>query len=73
LKHDTSKREPRGPEKLTEGDSFEETMRRKQMREAAEFTDRLRESSKTPGWSGAAEIRKWRDRDQRSLKRDTLT
>jgi hypothetical protein len=41
-------------------------MRRKQMREASESTDRLRESSKTPGWSGAAEIRKWRDRDQRS-------
>ena len=46
--------------------AFEETIRRKQMREAAESTDRLRESSKTPGWSGAAEIRKWRDRDQRS-------
>jgi DNA polymerase/3'-5' exonuclease PolX len=36
------------------------------MREASESTDRLRESSKTPGWSGAAEIRKWRDRHQRS-------
>jgi predicted transcriptional regulator len=46
--------------------AFEETIRRKQMREAAESTDRLRESSKTTGWSGAAEIRKWRDRDQRS-------
>src|SRR5439155_5784384 len=46
--------------------AFEETIRRKQMREAAKSTDRLRESSKTPGWSGAAEIRKWRDRDQRS-------
>jgi len=42
------------------------TIRRRQMREASESTDRLRESSKTPGWSGVAEIRKWRDRDQRS-------
>ena len=46
--------------------AFEETIRRQHMRHAAESTDRLRESSKTPGWSGAAEIRKWRDRDQRS-------
>jgi len=61
LKRDTSKREPRGREKLTEDTVFEGTARRKQMREAAESTDRLRESSKTPGWSGAREIRKWRD------------
>ena len=47
-------------------EAFEETIRRKQMREAAESTDRLRESSKTLGWSGAQEIRKWRDRDQKS-------
>ena len=44
--------------------AFEETIRRKQMREASESTDKLRESSKTPGWSGAAEIRKWRDSRQ---------
>src|SRR2546425_4321650 len=41
-------------------------MRRKEMREASESIDKLRESSKTQGWSGAREIRKWRDRDQRS-------
>ncbi len=42
-------------------EAFEETIRRKQMREAAEAMDRLRESVKAPGWSGAREIRKWRD------------
>ncbi len=42
-------------------EAFEETIRRKKMREAAEAMDRLRESTKTPGWSGAGEIRKWRD------------
>ena len=46
--------------------AFEETIRRKQMREAAESTDRLRESSKTPAWSGAREIRKWRDSRRKS-------
>ncbi len=42
-------------------EAFEETIRRRQMREAAEAMDRLRESVKAPGWSGAREIRKWRD------------
>jgi len=28
--------------------------------------DKLRTSSKTPGWSGAKEIRKWRDASKRS-------
>ncbi len=42
-------------------EAFEETIRRKKMREAAEAMDRLRESTKTPGWSGAGEVRKWRD------------
>ncbi len=42
-------------------EAFEETIRRKQMREAAEAMDRLRESVKASGWSGAREIRKWRD------------
>ncbi len=35
--------------------------RKREMIKAAKSTDRLRESSKTPGWSGALEIRKWRD------------
>ena len=42
-------------------EAFEDTIRRKQMREAAETMDRLRESVKAPDWSGAREIRKWRD------------
>ncbi len=42
-------------------EAFEETIRQKQMREAAEAMDRLRESVKDSGWSGAREIRKWRD------------
>ncbi len=41
--------------------AFEETIRQKQMREAAGAMDRLRETAKVPGWSGAQEIRKWRD------------
>jgi len=36
-------------------------VRKRQMTNAARSTDRLRQSSKTPGWSGAREIRKWRD------------
>ena len=34
--------------------------------EAAQNMDRIREATKTPGWSGAHEIRKWRDREKRS-------
>jgi hypothetical protein len=42
-------------------EAFEETVRRKRMVEAAESIKKLREDSRTPGWSGAREIRKWRD------------
>lgn len=66
MKRDTSKGDPRDREKPHKDAGFEETMRRKQMREASESTDRLRESSKTTCWNGARETRKWRDRDQRS-------
>ncbi|MEM2936321.1 MAG: hypothetical protein QW231_03995 [Candidatus Bathyarchaeia archaeon] len=41
--------------------AFEERIRREEMRKAAEGMDRLRQSSQTPEWSGAKEIRKWRD------------
>lgn len=34
---------------------------RQEMRKAAEAMDRLRSSSKSQRWSGANEIRKWRD------------
>jgi len=45
--------------------AFEEAVRRREMLEAAEDIDRLREETKTPGWSGAREIRKWRDADRK--------
>lgn len=41
--------------------AFEDRVRREEMRKAAEGMDRLRQSSQTPEWSGAKEIRKWRD------------
>jgi hypothetical protein len=41
--------------------AFEEAIRQREMATAAEAIDKLRTSSKTPGWSGAKEIRKWRD------------
>jgi hypothetical protein len=41
--------------------AFEQTLREEEMTIAAEGIDRLRTSSKTLGWSGAKEIRKWRD------------
>jgi len=41
-------------------------IRKKQMINAATSLDWLRESSKTPGWSGAREIRKWRDSRQKA-------
>jgi predicted CopG family antitoxin len=44
----------------------EETVRKRQMRKAAEATDRLRERLGDAGWSGAREIRKWRDSRQRT-------
>src|SRR6266540_3215834 len=43
-------------------------VRKKQMTDAARSTDRLRQSSKTPGWSGAQEIRKRRDNTMEMLK-----
>ena len=45
--------------------AFEEAVKRREMRQAAEAIDRLRESTKLPRWSGAREIRKWRDADRK--------
>jgi len=47
-------------------EAFEEVMRRKEMAQAAETMDRLRVTTRTAGWSGVREIRKWRDADKRS-------
>ncbi|HUK28407.1 MAG TPA: hypothetical protein VLV31_08285 [Candidatus Acidoferrales bacterium] len=41
--------------------AFQEAIYREEMRNAAEAIDKLRASSKARGWSGAREIRKWRD------------
>jgi hypothetical protein len=46
--------------------AFEEALRQEEMTTAAEGIDRLRTSSMTPGWSGAREIRKWRDSSKSS-------
>jgi hypothetical protein len=46
--------------------AFEEAIRQEEMTTAADAIDRLRTSSKTPGWSGAKEIRKWRDASKSS-------
>jgi hypothetical protein len=46
--------------------AFEEAIRQEEMSMAAEGIDRLRTSAKTPGWSGAKEIRKWRDASKSS-------
>jgi RNA polymerase-interacting CarD/CdnL/TRCF family regulator len=46
--------------------AFEEVIRQAEMTTAAEAIDRLRTSSKTPGWSGAKEVRKWRDASKSS-------
>jgi hypothetical protein len=46
--------------------AFEEAIRQEEMTKAAEEIDRLRTSSRTPGWSGAKEIRKWRDASKSS-------
>ncbi len=45
--------------------AFEEAVRRREMLEAAQDIHRLREESKSPRWSGAREIRKWRDADRK--------
>jgi len=41
--------------------AFEEKVRREEMASAANGINSLRSSGQTPGWSGAKEIRKWRD------------
>jgi hypothetical protein len=41
--------------------AFEETVRHNRMVEAAEKIKKIREESRTPGWNGVREIRKWRD------------
>lgn len=46
--------------------AFEEAIRQEEITTAAEAIDKLRTSSKTPGWSGAKEIRKWRDASKSS-------
>lgn len=45
---------------------FQETIYREEMREAAHGIDRLRSSDRTHGWSGAKEIRRWRDETRSS-------
>ena len=46
--------------------AFEEAIRQEEMTMAAEAIDELRTSSRTPGWSGAKEIRRWRDASKSS-------
>lgn len=46
--------------------AFEDMIRRREMLEAAQDINRLRVATKTPGWSGAHEIRKWRDAGRKS-------
>jgi len=41
--------------------AFEDAVRREEQRVAAREMDQLRASSKSAGWSGAKEIRRWRD------------
>ncbi len=41
--------------------AFEEEMHRREMENAASRIRELRTESKAKGWSGAEEIRKWRD------------
>ena len=41
--------------------AFEDTIHREERREAAAEIDRIRQSGRARGWSGAKEIRKWRD------------
>jgi hypothetical protein len=41
--------------------AFEDTIYREEKRGAAREIDRIRLSGKTGAWSGAKEIRKWRD------------
>jgi hypothetical protein len=46
--------------------AFEEAIRQEEMTMAAESIDKIRATGKTPGWSGAKEIRKWRDASKSS-------
>ena len=46
--------------------AFEEAVKRREMGQAAEAMDRLRESIRSSAWSGAREIRKWRDTKRQS-------
>jgi hypothetical protein len=46
--------------------AFEEAIHQEEMATAAEAIDRLRTSSKSTGWSGTKEIRKWRDASKSS-------
>jgi hypothetical protein len=46
--------------------AFEEAIRQEEMTKAAERIDKLRATGKKPGWSGAKEIRKWRDASRSS-------
>jgi hypothetical protein len=41
--------------------ALEEKVNREEVASAVEGINRLRSSAPTPGWSGAREIRKWRD------------
>lgn len=45
-------------------EAFEDKLKRRRMLGAADTMDRLREATKGGAWSGAREIRKWRDRNK---------
>ncbi len=45
--------------------AFGEAVSKREMLEAVQDINKLREETKTPGWSGAREIRKWRDADRK--------
>lgn len=45
-------------------EAFEEKILKEEMLRAAEDIDRLRQSSQTPNWSGAEEVRRWRDKSK---------
>jgi predicted transcriptional regulator len=44
--------------------AFEDTVKRERMMRASEAIDRLRTESGRGKWSGAREIRKWRDKNR---------
>ena len=45
-------------------EAFEETVKRQKMARASETIDRLRGEAGRGKWSGAREIRKWRDKNR---------